>query len=62
MNTKKDLENLGFKGFIPVKELLLDISAIPNVNGVYAVVRNNTDKPVFLKKEQEGILKDEILM
>ena len=46
MNTKKDLENLGFKGFIPVKELLLDISAIPNVNGVYAVVRNNTDKPI----------------
>ena len=38
MNTKKDLENLGFKGFIPVKELLLDISAIPNVNGVYACI------------------------
>lgn len=57
MNTKKDLENLGFKGFIPVKELLLDISAIPNVNGVYAVVRNNTDKPVFIEKGTGGHFK-----
>ncbi len=58
MNTKKDLENLGFKGFIPVKELLSNIQVIPEANGVYAVVRNNTSKPVFLENGTGGHFKE----
>lgn len=58
MNTKKDLEDLGFKGFIPVKELLSNIQVIPEANGVYAVVRNNTGEPVFLENGTGGYFKE----
>lgn len=58
MNTKKDLEALGFKGFIAVKDLQNDTSAIPRTNGVYAVVRLCKSQPTFLKKGTGGFFKD----
>lgn len=58
MNTKKDLESLGFKGFITVKDLQNNTSAIPRTNGVYAVVRLCKSQPTFLKKGTGGFFKD----
>ena len=58
MNTKKDLEALGFKGFIAVKDLQNDTSAIPRTTGVYAVVRLCKSQPTFLKKGTGGFFKD----
>lgn len=58
MNTKKDLENLGFKGFIAVKDLQKDTSVIPRTNGVYAVVRLCKSHPTFLANGTGGFFKD----
>lgn len=58
MNTKKDLEKLGFKGFIAVKDLQNYNSAIPRTNGVYAVVRLQSSNPVFLENGTGGFFKD----
>jgi hypothetical protein len=44
----EDLEESGFSGFIPVRDLTSDPRAVPATRGVYVVVRPTAELPIFL--------------
>ena len=59
MNTK-ELEQLkedGFCGFKTVAELRKNINIVPELTGVYVLLRPNDDEPVFLEKGTGGFFK-----
>lgn len=59
MNTK-ELEQLkedGFCGFKTVVELRKNINIVPELTGVYVLLRPNDDEPVFLEKGTGGFSK-----
>ncbi len=57
MNSRKDLEKLGFEGFVTVEALLADSGLIPRSCGIYAVLRTDGSAPVFLEQGTGGFFK-----
>lgn len=55
--TIDDLRQIGFEGFISVSDLWKDHSVIPNIKGVYMVVRTKDTVPEFLAKGTGGFFK-----
>lgn len=55
--TIDNLKQIGFDGFVSVSDLWKDHSVIPNVKGVYMVVRAANTTPNFLPKGTGGFLK-----
>lgn len=52
------LKDAGFKGFIPVSQLRDGVlNMIPDVSGVYMVLRVSDEAPVFLEKGSGGYFK-----
>lgn len=47
----------GFQGFLPIGELMLDDRQIPDVRGVYVLVRPDRKAPVFLEVGTGGHFK-----
>lgn len=56
--TIESLKSIGFEGFVPVADLWRDHSVIPNVKGVYMVVRTANTAPKFLNIGTGGFYKD----
>lgn len=56
--TIEGLQHAGFTGFVSAAELWRDLSIIPNVRGVYMVVRYANAAPVFLAVGSGGRHKD----
>lgn len=57
-NVVDELKDAGFKGFIPVSELRDGaLNMIPDVSGVYMVLRVSDEAPVFLEKGSGGYFK-----
>ncbi len=52
-----DLRQIGFEGFVPISDLWKDHSVIPNVKGVYMVVRTVNNAPEFLTEGTGGFFK-----
>lgn len=52
-----DLRRAGFEGFISVSDLWKDSSVIPDIKGVYMVVRTTDTAPVFLEKGKGGFFR-----
>ena len=52
-----DLRQIGFEGFVPISDLWKDHSVIPNVKGVYMVVRTANNAPEFLTEGTGGFFK-----
>lgn len=55
---RKRLIDAGFEGFVAVSRLMADMSVVPNVPGVYALLRESSDAPMFLEKGTGGFHKD----
>lgn len=55
---RKRLIDAGFEGFVVVKRLMADMSVVPNVPGVYALLRESSSAPTFLEKGTGGFHKD----
>lgn len=53
----RQLAEAGFAGFVPIHALRLDRSLIPNVRGVYAVLRMTDDEVEFLQVGSGGHFK-----
>jgi hypothetical protein len=51
---RESLEDLGFIGFQPIKELRASLSAIQDAPGVYVVLRESDTPPVFLERSIAG--------
>jgi hypothetical protein len=49
-----DLRRRGFVGFVPVEQLDDEPLQVPGSSGVYAVVREASDAPRFLKRSDAG--------
>jgi hypothetical protein len=55
---KKWLENNGFKGFVKISFLKsAGYKEIPKIKGIYVVVRESNEKPVFLDESIGGHFK-----
>lgn len=57
---KNDIENLkksGFSGFKSVKQLRMSLEDVPQVKGVYVVIRDSEDAPEFVKQGTGGHFK-----
>lgn len=59
MNTAEmeQLKNNGFCGFKTVAELRENINVVPELTGVYVLLRPNDDEPVFLENGTGGFFK-----
>lgn len=59
MNTAEmeQLKNNGFCGFKTVAELRENINVVPELTGVYILLRPNDDEPVFLENGTGGFFK-----
>lgn len=55
---RKRLIDAGFAGFVAVRRLMADMSVVPNVPGVYALLRESSSAPTFLEKGTGGFHKD----
>ncbi len=55
--TINDLRHAGFEGFVPVSDLWKDSSVIPDIKGVYMVVRTTDTAPEFLAKGTGGFFR-----
>lgn len=55
--TIEDLKQAGFKGFVSVSDLWQDSSLIPNIKGVYLVIRQSETAPEFLSRGTGGFFK-----
>ncbi|MCL6421955.1 hypothetical protein Bequi_00900 [Brachybacterium sp. JHP9] len=56
--TRAGLTRIGFRGFVPFADLLtVPVEALPNVDGVYVVIRDSNDPPVFLEHSIAGHFK-----
>ncbi len=53
----QDLQAKGFRGFVPVGALRSGTSVIPEIQGVYLVIRTADVPPVFLSKGSGGFFK-----
>lgn len=51
------LKEKGFKGFKTVKELRTSLVTVPEVKGVYVVIRDKESKPEFLEHGTGGFFK-----
>lgn len=59
MFTRAHVESLGFTGFVPASSLRASrCREIPGIPGVYAVLRDGEDPPVFLNESVGGWFKD----
>lgn len=56
-NDINNLKEVGFQGFKTKEELFKDSSAIPVQDGVYLVLNIDDESPIYLKQEQEAIIK-----
>lgn len=56
---QNELKEKGFQGFISIQELMEDSSCIPEKQGVYIVLRENTEVPDFLTIGTGGFFKGE---
>lgn len=54
---RKRLIDAGFAGFVAVRRLMADMSVVPNVPGVYALLRESSAAPTFLEKGTGGFFK-----
>ncbi|MCH5216736.1 MAG: hypothetical protein J1F10_07315 [Muribaculaceae bacterium] len=52
-----NLRTWGFTGFIPVKDLRLISDKLPNIRGVYVVIRDKDITPTFVEKGSGGFFK-----
>ena len=53
--TRDGLASAGFEGFIPFQDL--PTSPVPRGQGVYAILRDGADPPVFLEESPAGWFK-----
>lgn len=51
------IKNAGFNGFKPIRDLLIDISIIPKNQGVYFILRTDTNSPRFTVTGSGGFFK-----
>lgn len=56
-NEISSIKDYGFTGFIPVGQLMKDVSMIPESKGVYMVLYIQDTPPVFLEKGTGGFFK-----
>jgi hypothetical protein len=54
----KYFQEAGFEGFLPFSRLLAETTLVPTVPGIYVVLRNPNNDPVFLNKSPAGWFKD----
>lgn len=47
MNTIEDIHKLNFTGFKPIRDLAVDTSVIPAIQGVYIILKQCTQPPEF---------------
>ncbi len=57
-NEISEYKSEGFDGFIPVRILRESKSIIPDMKGIYVVLRTSEDAPVFLEKGSAKVLED----
>lgn len=57
---KQRFIGLGFTGFTTISELVANIDVVPQLPGVYVVMRNNASQPEFLTRGTGGFFKDKI--
>lgn len=55
---KQRLVGLGFTGFTTISELVANIDVVPQLPGVYVVMRNNANQPEFLTQGTGGFFKE----
>jgi hypothetical protein len=55
--TRNGLRKAGFRGFLPVRDLLARSAEIPAAPGVYVYLRESADPPVFLERSSAGWFK-----
>ncbi len=55
---KQRFIGLGFTGFTTISELVANIDVVPQLPGVYVVMRNNASQPEFLTRGTGGFFKD----
>jgi len=55
---KQRLVGLGFTGFTTISELVANIDVVPQLPGVYVVIRNNASQPEFLTRGTGGFFKE----
>jgi len=55
--TIESLRQIGFEGFVPISDLWKDHPVIPDIKGVYMVVRTRNAAPEFLAKGTGGFYK-----
>lgn len=49
MDELTNYQNEGFNGFVKVSDLRLSTGVLPETQGVYVVIRTNSEKPQFLE-------------
>ena len=54
---KQRFIGLGFTGFTTISELVANIDVVPQLPGVYVVMRNNASQPEFLTRGTGGFFK-----
>lgn len=59
MNSKENLQAIGFSGFKTIQELFENSLFIPKEKGVYIVFREDKEEPTFLIKGTGGFFKKE---
>lgn len=55
---KQRFIGLGFTGFTTISELVANIDVVPQLPGVYVVMRNNASQPEFLTRGTGGFFKN----